>query len=190
MPINSSLLASNKEENILGTRSKIDKRTISGQRRLMACQKATDVMIYLLKTALGAGHKAKYVLFDSWFSNPKQILDVKELGLNVIAMVKRSSKRNYIFEGKHMNIKKIFASCKKRRGRSKYLLSVPVKVGQDKTGKNGIDARIVCVRNRNKHKDWIAIICTDMSLSEQDIIRIYGHRWDIYGIRSSRYNLS
>ncbi|MCI6483283.1 MAG: IS4 family transposase, partial [Selenomonadaceae bacterium] len=56
MPINSSLLASNKEENILGTRSKIDKRTISGQRRLIACQKATDVMIYLLKTALGAGH--------------------------------------------------------------------------------------------------------------------------------------
>ena len=61
-------------------------------------------MIYLLKTALGAGHQAKYVLFDSWFSNPKQILDVKELGLNVIAMVKRSSKRNYIFEDKHMNI--------------------------------------------------------------------------------------
>ena len=83
-----------------------------------------------------------------------------------------------------------FASCKKQRGRSKYLLSVPVKVGQDKNGDNGIDARIVCVRNRNKHKDWIAIICTDMSLSEQDIIRIYGHRWDIYGIRSSRYNLS
>ena len=63
-----------------------------------------DVMIYLLKTASGAGHHTKYVLFDSWFSNPKQILDVKELGLNVIAMVKRSSKRNYIFEDKHMNI--------------------------------------------------------------------------------------
>ena len=71
-------------------------------------------MIYLLKTALGAGHQAKYVLFDSCFSNPKQILDVKELGLNEIAMVKRSSKRNYIFEGKQMNIKKIFASCKKQ----------------------------------------------------------------------------
>ena len=104
-----------------------------------------DVMIYLLKTASGAGHQTKYVLFDSWFSNPKQILDVKELGLNVIAMVKRSSKRNYIFEGKQMNIKKIFASCKKQRGRSKYLLSVPVKVGQDKNGDNGIDARIVAI---------------------------------------------
>ena len=179
LPINYSLLSSNKEENILGMRSKIDKRTISGRRRLMACQKATDVMICLLKTALGAGHKAKYVLFDSWFSNPRQILDIKELGLNAIAMVKRSSKRNYIFEGKQMNIKKVFASCKKRRGRSKYLLSVPVKIGQGKNDEDSIAARIVCVRNRNKRKDWIAIICTDMSLSEEDIIRIYGHRWDI-----------
>ena len=51
-----------------------------------------------------------------------------------------------------------FASCKKQRGRFKYLLSVPVKVGQDKNGDNGIDARIVCVCNRNKHKNEITII--------------------------------
>jgi len=48
-----------------------------------------------------------------------------------------------------MDIKKIFATSKKRRGRSRYLLSVTVKVGQDKNGENGIEARIVCVRNRN-----------------------------------------
>ena len=179
LPINFSLLASNKAENVLGPHGKVDKRTIAGKRRLMACQKATVVMVELLKTALSAGHKAKYVLFDSWFSNPKQILDIKGLGLNVIAMVKRSNKRTYMFEGKRQDIKKIFASCKKRRGRSRYLLSVAVKVGQDRNGENGTDARIVCVRNRNNRKDWIAIICTDMSLSENDIIRIYGHRWDI-----------
>ena len=179
LPINYSLLASNDDEKVLGPCNKIDRRTIAGKRRLMARQKATSVMVDLLKTALAAGHKAKYVLFDSWFSNPQQLLDIKKLGLNTIAMVKRSSKRFYIFEGKSMDIKKIFATSKKRRGRSRYLLSVTVKVGQDKNGENGIDARIVCVRNRNNRKDWIAIICTDMSLSENDIIRIYGHRWDI-----------
>jgi hypothetical protein len=179
LPINYSLLASNDDEKVLGPCNKIDRRTIAGKRRLMARQKATSVMVDLLKTALAAGHKAKYVLFDSWFSNPQQLLDIKKLGLNTIAMVKRSSKRFYIFEGKSMDIKKIFATNKKRRGRSRYLLSVTVKVGQDKNGENGIDARIVCVRNRNNRKDWIAIICTDMSLSENDIIRIYGHRWDI-----------
>ncbi len=52
-------------------------------------------------------------------------------------------------------------------------------MGQDKDGEPSIDARIVCVRNRNNRKDWLAILCTNMALSEQDIIRIYGHRWDI-----------
>ena len=153
LPINYSLLASNDDEKVLGPCNKIDRRTIVGKRRLMARQKATSVMVDLLKTALAAGHRAKYVLFDSWFSNPKQLLDIKKLGLNTIAMVKRSSKRFYIFEEKSMDIKKIFASSKKRRGRSRYLLSATVKVGQDKNGENGIDARIVCVRNRNNRKD-------------------------------------
>ncbi len=179
LPINFSLLASSNEKNVLGPHEAIDRRSLTGKRRFMACQKATTVMLELLKTALKTGHKAKYVLFDSWFSNPRQIKGIKKLGLHVIAMVKRSSKRTYIFEGKRLNIKQIFASCKKRRGLSKYLLSVPVIVGQDRNGEHGIDARIVCVRNRNNRKDWIAIICTDMSLNEQDIIRIYGHRWDI-----------
>lgn len=35
------------------------------------------------------------------------------------------------------------------------------------------------LRNRKNRKDWIALISTDMSLSEEDIIRIYGKRWDI-----------
>lgn len=126
LPINYSLQASNDDEKVLGPCNKIDRRTIVGKRRLMARQKATSVMVDLLKTALAAGHRAKYVLFDSWFSNPKQLLDIKKLGLNTIAMVKRSSKRFYIFEGKSMDIKKIFASSKKRRDRSRYLLSATV----------------------------------------------------------------
>lgn len=39
--------------------------------------------------------------------------------------------------------------------------------------------RIVYVRNRNKRKDYLALITTDMSISEEEIIRIYGKRWDI-----------
>lgn len=65
--------------------------------------------------------------------------------------------------------------CKKRRGRSKYLLSVEVMVGKEQK----IPARIVCVRNRSNKKDWIALICTNPALSEEEIIRIYGKRWQI-----------
>ena len=59
------------------------------------------------------------------------------------------------------------------------LLSVPVKVGDPAKDGAQIDARIVCVRNRSNRKDWIALICTDMTIDENEIIRIYGKRWDI-----------
>ena len=176
LPINFSLLASSNAANTLGVCNSFDKRSIAGKRRIMARKKGTTVMVQLLKAALDAGHRAKYVLFDSWFSNPKQIVDIHNLGLDVIAMVKRSSKIRYLFNGESRNIKQIYAASKKRRGRSRYLLSVKVKVVRENTT---VDARIVCVRNRSKAKDWLALICTDMSLSEQEIIRIYGKRWDI-----------
>ena len=46
-------------------------------------------------------------------------------------MLKKSSHIYYEYEGKQLSIKKIFGICKKRRGRSKYLLSVNVMVGKD-----------------------------------------------------------
>lgn len=127
-------------------------------------------MIRLLKEALGEGISAKYVLFDSWFSNPRQLLDILGLKLHAIAMIKRSAKCYYEFEGKRMTVKQIFAACKKRRGRSKYLLSVPVKihVKQEDVSEETAMSKIVCVRNRHNRKDWIALISTDVNLSEED----------------------
>ena len=177
LPINFSLLSSPNEENLLGTSGSFDRRSLCHKRRMMARTKATAVMVELLQTAIRAGHKAKYVLMDSWFANPRQIVDIRSLGCHVIAMVKRSSKIRYRLEGQMRNIKEIYASCRKRRGRSKYLLSLPVQICV--ADESPIDARIVCVRNRNNRKEWIALITTDMKLSEEDIIRIYGKRWDI-----------
>ena len=148
-------------------------------------------MLDMLKQGQKAGHHAKYVLFDSWFSNPKEIIRISEdCHLDTIAMVKKSSKICYEFEDEKLNIKQIFARSKKRRGRSRYLLSVKVKVSytDEKNVLHTIPAKIVCVRNpakivcvrnRSNRKDWLAIICTDMELDEKEIIRIYGKRWDI-----------
>lgn len=92
--------------------------------------------------------------------------------MDAIAMIKRSSKIQYIYNEEKLNIKQIFNKEKKRQGRSRYLLFVKVKA-------DGVDAKIVCVKNRNNRKDWIAIICTNTDLSEEEIISIYGKRWDI-----------
>ena len=175
LPVNSCLLASSKERNLIGPVDQCDGRSLAAKRRKLAQAKGTEVMIELLKTAQNAGHHADYVLFDTWFSSPAQLIAVKKLGLDPIAMLKKSSRIYYEYEGKQLSIKKIFGICKKRRGRSKYLLSVNVMVGKDEK----IPAKIVCVRNKKNKKDWIAFICTNPELSEEEIIRIYGKRWQI-----------
>ena len=174
LPVNSCLLASSKENNLIGPVEQFDGRSLAAKRRKLARTKGTDVMIELLRSALSAGHTADYVLFDTWFSSPAQLIAVKNLGLDSIAMIKKSSRIYYEYEGKQLSIKKIFGICKKRRGRSKYLLSVNVMVGKEK-----LPAKIVCVRNKKNKKDWIAFICTNPELSEEEIIRIYGKRWQI-----------
>ena len=175
IPVNSCLLASSKESNIIGPVKTFDKRTLAGKRRALAQKKAPDAMMELLASAKSAGLTADYVLFDSWFSNPSQITAIKAGGMDVISMIKKSSRIDYIYEGKTLNIKEIYSKNKKRRGRSRYLLSIDVMVGKD----NSIPAKIVCVRNKANRKDWLAFICTDTSLNEEEIIRIYGKRWQI-----------
>lgn len=86
-----------------------------------------DVMIQLIDETIKSGHRAKYVLFDSWFSTPHQVVELKNKGMDTIAMVKVSSRINYEFNGKRENIKQIYNSRKKRRGCLRYLLSVSVK---------------------------------------------------------------
>jgi hypothetical protein len=160
----------------LGPEESYDGRSLAGQRRKLAKIKGTKAMLELIGRALSAGIHADYVLFDTWFSSPAQLIDIKKLGLDTIAIIRKSSKIRYIYNGEKLNLNKIYGINKKRRGLSKYLLSVNVEIE-----KNGIriPAKIVCVRNKKKRKDWVPFICTNPDLSEEEIIRIYGKRWQI-----------
>ena len=42
-----------------------------------------------------------------------------------------------------------------------------------------MDVPDIFSRNRNKRKEYLCLISTDITLSEEEIIRIYGKRWDI-----------
>lgn len=88
IPVNSCLLASSKESNIIGPVKAFDKRTLAGKRRKLAQTKAPEAMLTLLDTAVSAGLSAEYVLFDSWFSNPAQITALKSRGMDVIAIAR------------------------------------------------------------------------------------------------------
>lgn len=175
IPVNHCLLSAAEDKNLLCGATSYDGRSLAGKRRKQSRRKATEVMLELIKMAQKAGLSANYVLFDSWFSSPKTISALKQKhGLDTIAMVKKSSKIQYGYQDGHFNIKEIYGRNRKRRGRSKYLLSINVTVGEE-----AIPAKIVCVRNKSKKKDWLAILSTDTALSEEEIIRVYGKRWDI-----------
>ena len=60
IPVNSCLLASTKNKNIIGPVKDFDSRTLAGRRRKLAQTKAPEAMIALLDTALSAGLKADY----------------------------------------------------------------------------------------------------------------------------------
>ncbi len=176
LPVNSILLSSENKKNRINEATDVDKRTVGYKRRKLSMEKGTLAMLELLKFAKSADIPAKYVLFDSWFSSPSTLHSVKKLKYDVIAMVKKTPKMFFRYNGEDMSLISIYNKNKKRRGKSKYLLSVIVEVVKDN---KIIPAKVVYVRNRNKRKEYLCLISTDVDLDENEIIRIYGKRWDI-----------
>ena len=105
-------------------------------------------------------------------------------------MVKKTPKMFFRYNGEDMSLTSIYNKNKKRRGRSRYLFSVMVDVVKDC---EIIPAKLVYVHNRNKRKEYLCLISTDVNLDENEIIRIYGKRWDIevfFKVCKSYLNLS
>lgn len=179
LPVNSCLLSSENESSRINEGWNVDSNSNGAKARKCAVKKATEVIPQLISDAIDAGIHANYVLFDSWFSSPKVIRSIKELGLDVVAMVKKSSKIHYRCQGQMRSCKDIFRSCKHRRGRSRYLLSVPVEICSGDEGTAPIPVKLVFVRNRSNRKDYLVLLSTDTSLTEDEVIQLYGKRWDI-----------
>ena len=175
LPVNSILLSSENKKNRINDANSVDKRTIGYRRRQLSMEKGTTAMLELLKVAKKTAIPAKYVLFDSWFSSPSTLHAVKGIGYDVVGMVKKTPKMFFRYNQEDMSLISIYNKNKKRRGRSRYLLSVMVEVTKED---EIIPAKVVYVRNRNKRKEYLCLISTDTSLSEEEIIRIYGKCWD------------
>lgn len=178
LPIDFCLLSTeNPGMRINEASSSVDARTNGGKQRKLAQMKGTDVVLHLLREIKDAGIPAEHVLFDTWFCSPSSLKDIEEIGYHVVAMTKKSDKYLFRYNGKLQDVKSIFKAGKKRRGRSRYLLSVVAEA--TKRGESLAKVRLVFVRNRNKRNEYIVLVSTDLSLAEEEIIRLYGKRWDI-----------
>ena len=177
VPVNSCLLTSQDTANIRMSASNVDKRTNGYRARQMAQEGGFKASLSLLDKAMMEGIKAGYVLFDSWFSLPRMIKNIRKRNLHVVAMVKDTSKVYYRHKGRQLSTRQLYKLSPKRRGRSRYLLSMIVTLVDDSDLE--CQARLVFVRDRNNRKKYRVLLSTDMALSEDEIIQLYARRWGI-----------
>jgi hypothetical protein len=167
-----ALLSSTKQRHrYRGVTKPLDKRTCGYHRRREAMTKSTALMEPMLKRALAMGIRAKYLLMDSWFSAPSIIAGLGQ-HIHVICMLKDHPNWLYEYSGRKLRLRDLYAKLKKKRGRAKIKASIIVRLS------NGEDARIVFVAS-DKDRGWLAILSTDTTLADEEILRLYGKRWDI-----------
>ena len=149
----------------------VDHRSNGYRIRKESMMHKTDAAIRLIENALRAGIKAQYVLMDTWFTTEPMIGAILNTGLDVIGMVKQLKQR-YTYNGKQYKLQELkkFVCFDGARNIFGSLIV---------TTKTGIPVKIVFVRNRNKKSECLYILSTDTSLSNSEIVRIYGNRWSI-----------
>lgn len=153
----------------------MDKRRNSYKIRKSAQMPATDAMFEILEKIELKLMDVRYVLFDSWFSFPSIISKVCTYGVNVICAVKKMPLVRYGFRGKTYNLKQIYEMLDHKK--DIITASAMVSITNQNGGKH--KAKIVFVRTNKSTDDWYAILSTDTELSDEEIVRIYGKRWNI-----------
>ena len=174
IPVAFNMLSSAKPGKRLNEmRESIDKRTNGFKNRVAATMKKPDAAMEMIRSVLNAGIPASYILMDTWFTNEPFIKNVLGVGLDVIGMLK-DNKQMYHYKGKFVNLKQIASNYIHFETPGDIFGSITVR-----TKKHRIPVKLVFVRNRNKHDEYIIILSTDCSLSDAEIIRRYGYRWSI-----------
>ena len=172
LPLDFVLCSSAKaDKRVQGIKKELDKRTCGYKRRQEAITKSTDHLETMVKRVLGAGIRANYILMDSWFCFPA-ILATLGQHLPVICMAKNLPTLLYRYQGQWLTLDRLFSKLKKRPGKARILASIVTETTK------GQKVKIVFVRHHQK-RQWLAILSTDIELADEDIVRIYGKRWDI-----------
>ena len=172
VPLDFALLSSVEKKNRYQEITKdIDKRSCGYGRRQEAITKSTELLEPIIRRVLRFGVRADYILMDSWFALPK-IIQMLSTNVPVICMLKNMYRVFYEYNGAKLNLDALYRNVKKRAGKAWIKASVIVKISA------GQKAKIVFVRDRSQ-RGWLAILSTDSALADEEIVRIYGKRWDI-----------
>ncbi len=181
LPLQFRLLSSSQTSKVLCPAKICDRRSLAYQRRRQAQTPATELILNLLHHL--SAIPAQYVLMDSWFCLPKLIVAIHRMGRAVIGRVRITDKVHYYYQGQWQSVKAIYAQTKLRATEGSALLGaaqVKVRPNTQEDAATWIDAQLVFVRNTHGSKGtWLTLLCTDTHLDPEEVVRIYGKRWDI-----------
>lgn len=173
IPVAFNMMSSAKADKRLTEAKAIDKRTIGYRNRMAAMMQKTDAAIAMVQEALSAGIDVGYILMDTWFTNEPFIKRLLSEGLDTIGMLKNTRQR-YYYKKKLVNLQQLAAHHVRFIGNNDHLGSVIVRTKNEE-----IPVKLVFVRNRNNRSEYIIILSTDCTLSDEEIVRRYGYRWSI-----------
>ena len=129
MPVKSQMVASGNDKNLLeNSHIKEDNRTLATRRRKDARKEKPKLVLQMLESIKGTPAQTNHVCFDSWFQSPLSLISIKNIGYDVVARAKNNDNYRYLYNGEMKSIKQIYNANKKRRGRSRYLLSVDIQI--------------------------------------------------------------
>jgi len=175
IPISFHLLCSSK--NLLTPSTYVNEKYPGHKRRENAKRKKTDLLVEMVKVVQDKSICFKYLLFDSWFAFPKLITRFVQMKVQIITMLKKMPKVFYEYGGKELTLSSIYSKIKSKLTKKNNIVSVNVFVCNYNAGVK-TKAKIVFIRD-TKTKKWVALLSTDTNLSDEEIIRIYGKRWNI-----------
>ena len=190
IPLDFALLGSKKI--LCEANPDIDGRSHGAKRRAEAVGEAPEILLSMIDRLRDIIREGSYIVFDSWFSFPSLIRALVGRKLHVAARLKNNDTR-YLFRRKckdclvtlaqlYGKLSRIPCSVRKRQQKENADVLGSLCVALPPNGaEEAIPVKIVFVRNKcsKKPQEWLAILTTDLELSEEQVVQMYAKRWNI-----------
>jgi hypothetical protein len=170
----------------------IDGRSHGAKRRVEAVQEAPEVLLSMLERHRSIIQEGSHIVFDSWFSFPSLIRALVGRKLHVTARLKKNDTR-YLFRRKckdclatleqlYAKLSRIPRSVRERQQKENADIIGSLRVALPASGEEeATPVKIVFLRNKSSKnpQEWLAILTTDLELSEEQVVQMYAKRWKI-----------
>ena len=170
----------------------VDGRSHGAKRRIEAVQEAPEVLLSMIDRCRNIIREGSHILFDSWFCYPALIRALTNRKLHVTGRLKKNDTR-YLFRRKckdclvtleqlYAKLSRIPCPVRERQKRENGDIIGSLRVVLPSNGEEeAIPAKIVFLQNKRSKdpQEWLAILTTDLELSEEQVVQMYAKRWKI-----------